>query len=134
MSEENVEVVRAMYASLSAVTEGGDADYVVLAHFDPDCEYRPVEEIDAIHGREALIRYVERWLEAWADFRYELDEIIDAGDLVVAGTTSHARGSESGMWITQPLFHVFEMRKGKILRMHEYLERGHAFEVAGLSE
>lgn len=134
MSQENVEIVRAQYASWSALAEGGDVASHIHAFFPPDGEYLPVEEIDAIRGYAALIRYSERWLEAWAGFRDQVDEIIDAGQVVFAAVTVHGRGGESGISITQSMFHVFEMRDGKIVRLHEYLDRDQAREAAGLGE
>jgi hypothetical protein len=44
MSEENVEIVRAQYASFGQITEGGEVHSWVLGYFDPNCEYRPVEK------------------------------------------------------------------------------------------
>ena len=44
MSQENVEIVRAQYARS---TNGERRASWVLSYFDPNCEYRPVEEVDA---------------------------------------------------------------------------------------
>jgi len=136
MFEEKVEIVRAQYASFSGLAEGppNEIRSHVLSHFDPGCEYRPVEEIDAILGHEALIEYWERWLGAWSSFRVEAEEFIDAGEQLVAAAATRGRGRTSGVEIRQRFFHVFEMHKGKILRQLESLDRDAALQVAGLSE
>jgi ketosteroid isomerase-like protein len=134
VSHENVEIVRAQYASFSRLAERDEIHSHVLGYFDPNCEYRPVEEIDAIRGHEALIEWIERWLEAWSSFRAEVEEIIDGGELVVAEVSTSGRGRTSGVEIRQRFFHVFEMREGRILREGEYLDRDSALEAAGLSE
>ncbi len=134
MSHENVEIVRAQYASFGQITEGGEVHSWVLGYFDPNCEYRPVEEVDAIRGHEALIEWTERWLEAWSSYNDQVEEIIDGGEIVVAAVSISGRGRTSGVEIRQRFFHVFEMREGRILRLREYLDRDSALEAAGLSE
>ena len=84
MSQENVEIVRAQYASFGQITEGGKVHSWVLGYFDPNCEYRPVEEVDAIRGHEALIEWTERWLEAWSSYGDQVEEIHVEADHVGA--------------------------------------------------
>jgi ketosteroid isomerase-like protein len=134
MSQENVEIVRAQYVSFERVAEGGDVHSWVLGYFHPNCEYRPVEEVDAIRGHEALIEWTERWLEAWSSYSDQVEEIIDGGEIVVAAVTISGRGRTSDVEIGQRFFHVFEMRDGRILRLREYLDRDSALEAAGLRE
>ena len=64
----------------------------------------------------------------------EVDEIVGAGDLVVAAVKVHGRGRLSGMEISQRLFDVFELDAGRVLRISEYLEPDQALEAAGLGE
>ena len=133
MPQENVEIVRAQYTSFGQITEGGEVQSWVLGYFDPNCEYRPVEEVEAILGHEALIEWTERWLEAWSSYSDQVEEIIDGGEIVVAAVSISGRGRTSGLEIHR-IFHVFEMREGKILRLREYLDRDSALEAAGLSQ
>jgi len=134
MSQENVEIVRSELASFSWLTDRDEIHSHVLRYFDPDCEYRPVEEIDALRGHEAVIEWIERWLEAWSSFSVEAEEIVDGGEVVVAAYNTNGLGRGSGVEIGQRLFEVCEMREGRILRMREYLERAEALEAAGLQE
>ena len=134
ISQENAAIVRSVYAAFSGLAQGGEIASYVAAHFDADCEYRPVEEASAIRGHNALMRWIERWLEAWDDTWDEIDEIIDAGEMVIAAIRVHGRGRKSGMEISQPLFDVFELRDGRILRISEYLDPDQALEAAGLQE
>jgi ketosteroid isomerase-like protein len=134
MSQEHVEIVRAMWASFSRLAEGGEIRSYVLGYYEPNCEYRPVEEKDAIRGHEALIEYFERWLDAWSSFRGEVEEIIDGGELVLAEISLSGRGRTSGIEVPMRFFHVYEMHEGRILRMRESMDRDSALEAAGLSE
>jgi ketosteroid isomerase-like protein len=85
-----------------------------------------VEEASAIRGHDALFRWIERWLEAWEDAWDEVDEILEAGETVVAAVRVHGRSRVSGMEISQRLFDVFELRDGRVLREREYLDRDQA--------
>jgi uncharacterized protein len=134
MSQQNVESVRSLYAAFGGLAEGGDIASFVIAHFAPDCEYHPVEEEEAIRGHGAMVGWIERWFEAWDEFRVDIDELIEAGDLIVAALTVHGHGAVSGIRVNQRFFHVWDLRDGKALRQREYLERGEALEAAGLRE
>jgi ketosteroid isomerase-like protein len=131
-SRHNAAIVRAVYAAFSGLAQSGEIASYVAAHFDPDCEYRPVEEASTIRGHHALIRWVERWLEAWDDAWDEVDEIIEAGATVIAAIRVHGRGRLSGMEVSQRLFDVFELRNGRVVRITEYLDPAQALEAAGL--
>ena len=131
ISQENATIVRSVYAGFSGLARGGGIASYVAAYFHSDCEYRPVEEASAIRGHDALIRWIERWLEAWDDAWDEIDEVIEAGEVVVAAIRVHGRGRRSKMEISQRLFDVFELRDGRVLRVTEYLNHDRALEAAG---
>jgi ketosteroid isomerase-like protein len=132
ISQENAAIVRSVYAAFSGLAKGGEIASYVATHFHTDCEYRPVEEANTIRGHNALIRWIERWLEAWDDAWDEIDEIVEAGDTVVAAIRVHGRGRKSGMKISQRLFDVFELRDARVLRITEYLDPDQALEAAGM--
>ena len=135
MSRENVELVRRALDALNRVSASGDLTALVqwqreLA--DPAIEYIPVVEGMRIRGHEDLLDYWQRWFEPWSDIRWDIEEVIDAGEQVLAVLTIVARGEGSGMEITQRAFPVFDVRDGKIARVREYLTREDALEAAGL--
>lgn len=132
MSRENVELVRAENTSFRRLADRGEIRSHVLRYFDPDCEYRPVEEINPLRGHDALIEWIEGWLEAWIRFSIEVDEVVDGGAFVFAVLNTNGLGRASGVEIRQRFFHVYEIRDGRILRMREYLDRDSALAAAGL--
>lgn len=132
--QEDVAVVRSLYAAFNALAQGGDTASYVTEHFDLDCVYSPVEEANTIRGHEALTRWIDRWLDAWDEAWDEVDEITANGERVLAATRVHGRGRHSGMVISQRLFDVFEVRDGRVLRIREYLDRDEALEAAELPE
>jgi ketosteroid isomerase-like protein len=135
MSQENMEFVRSLYAAFCRLAEGDDIASYVIAYFEPDCEYLPVEEEEAIRGHDAMAGWIKRWFEAWDEFRVDIDELTEAGDGAIFATVAvHARGAGSGIQVNQRFFHIFDLRNGKVSRQLEYVERGEALEAAGLSE
>src|SRR4051794_40847674 len=87
MSQGNLTAIRSMYAGFSDLAAGGDIASYVRSHYDPEIEYLPVEESAVIRGHDDLIRWNERWLDAWTDFDAEVNELQEEGDVVVASVT-----------------------------------------------
>jgi ketosteroid isomerase-like protein len=133
MSEENVEVVRRIYEAAA----GRDADSV-FALYDPDVELDAtrlgVGDLGVFHGHEGLRRLFRELYQAWGEIEYGYDELIDAGQHVVAVVTRHARGRASGVEVEQPFGLLWTLREGKVVRLVWFLRRKEALEAAGLSE
>src|SRR3954470_22257594 len=105
MSPEDAELVRSLYAAFSRLAEGGDVALYVTAHYDPECEYQPVEEEGTIRGHDELTRWNERWFEAWDEFSADVEELIESGDgVIVTGLVVSGRGTGSGMPVDQRIF------------------------------
>src|SRR3989442_860186 len=95
MSLENVEIVRAIYAAW--VREDYEA---ALGYIAEDVRFYTPPDVSGgyvAHGREGLTRSLGEWVGAWNDYRYELRELIDAGDRVFVGGWQSGRGKESGV-------------------------------------
>ena len=125
-------MIRSSYAAFSELAHGGDIPSYVATYYEPDAEYEPVEEAGPIRGHDALVRYLERWSDAWEELRARPDELIVRDDVVFAAVSVHGRGGGSGTEVNQHFFHVTEVRNGRIGRMREYLDRGEALSAAGL--
>src|SRR2546423_7895380 len=134
MSQENVEIARAAFAAWNA----GDRDMdAVFAHFHPALVYHPrADEPDpSPHiGREAFEGLALGFLEAFRNPEFDVEELIDAGDLVIASTVMHGRGSASGADVTDAYVFVYKLRDGLIVEGWEYRTRQEALEAVGLSE
>jgi uncharacterized protein len=131
MSQENVEVVRRAFASFS---QGGvpallaymdeDIDWVSIPGFLPDARDH--------RGHDGVVRWFERIEEVFADPRWELEEVIEAGPRVFVASKLSARGQSSGAPVETPLFHVVTLVHARAVRFESYLERSQALEAAGL--
>jgi ketosteroid isomerase-like protein len=85
-------------------------------------------------GHDGLREFFRVWHEAWGQVEYDYEELIDAGEQVVAVVTRHARGRTSGVQVEKPFALVWTIRNGKAVRVVWFLDRAEALEAAGLSE
>jgi ketosteroid isomerase-like protein len=127
MSQENVEVVRSLFAVLDRNDWGA-----ALGLFDPEVEWSSTE--GTFRGLEGVVSSVAEWLEPWEEHLIEAEEFAEAGDQVLAVVRLTGRGAGSGMEIDQRFFQVYAVRNGKIIRMVEFVTRNEALEAAGLRE
>jgi ketosteroid isomerase-like protein len=138
---------RAMNARLmrQAQEAGIRRDFELLfLRFDPEIEFEMAEnpafgfvapDVVGVHrGRESYLRVFQLVTEAWEDLKFEPNEVIDFGDqLLTAGRiTGHAR--HTGIALDTPLFQLFTVRRGLVLRQRDFVDRDRALEAAGLSE
>ena len=129
MSQQNVEIVRAIFRGLeNAGVEG------MLPFCHEEFEYLPNEEGGSVHGHDALRRYFERWSEAWDNFDVVPTEFLDAGDYVFVGAVLNGRGRGSGVEVTKEGWQVWLIRGERAARCEEYSDRAEALEAVGLSE
>jgi ketosteroid isomerase-like protein len=128
-----VEVVRAGFEALNA----GEPDFAV---YHPALVYHPrADEPDpSPHvGREAFERLALGFMESFRNQEFEVQELIDAGDLVIASTVMRGRGSASGVDVTDEYVFVYKLRDGLVVEAWEYRTRQEALDsirVLGLSE
>jgi ketosteroid isomerase-like protein len=130
MSRENVELVARLYE----LNERGEFDEMLDAA-DPDVEVDLSDRLPdegVLRGRDAYRSYLEGGFEVWADFRTEVEELLDAGDAVVALVRSVAVGEGSGAEVEERTAHVIWLRDGTPYRLKVFTSRTEALEAAGL--
>jgi ketosteroid isomerase-like protein len=132
MSRENVEIVRAAYEAV----ERGDIDEATsLIH--PEIEfhtYARSPEAGVYRGRDAVKKYNEVLFDQFESIRFEIDDLVDAGERVVITTTQHAvpKGGKAEMSVQ--VCEVWTVREGLLAERHSYSTREQALEAAGLSD
>jgi ketosteroid isomerase-like protein len=138
MSRENVEIVRALAESFQRRDHERAFDF-----YDPEIEWdasRAAEVIPDLaglyRGYEGVRAYWRRWLSAWRDLQFEIQEIRDEGDNVVLLIRNQRQwGRHSGIATEfAPYGMVFTIRGGKVVRVCTYPDQESALEAAGLSE
>ena len=137
MSEENVEIVRAIYENWTR----GDYE-AVFARLDTDIEWFGPPDISAAgepgsglsRGHEGVRRSLARWVGAWDEYSFELRRLIDCGDDVLVEGWHHGRGKTSGVEVSEEIFSVWTLQAGRAVRQQMFRDRVEALEAAGLRE
>jgi ketosteroid isomerase-like protein len=113
---------------------------VVFVGHDPEIEYRPSPDLTppdfdtVFHGREGFLRLWRYWLDAFDDIGWEPEEVLDLGDRLLVTTQQRGRGSGSGVAVTEPVFQLFTIREGLVVRQEDFLDRSEALRAARLSD
>jgi ketosteroid isomerase-like protein len=138
MSEENVEVVRRLLEAFANRDHERAFDF-----YDPDIEWDVSKQglifdntTSVYRGHDGVREYWRQWLSAWRDIDFEVEEILDGGDDVVALIRNQRQwGRLSGIETEVPPYGlVFTFREAKVVRWCAYRDRKSALEAAGLSE
>jgi uncharacterized protein len=131
MSQENVEVARAMWDAFLA------ADIqAALSFFDPDVEWDGTNLPDGEVGRghEAILDHVSRWADQWDDWTVEVERVIDAGDEQVVLFIRETGQSNSGLKMDERHAELYTVRAGKIVRREGFSDPDEGLKAAGLRE
>ena len=111
---------------------------LVLTGIDPRIELHtgPVfPDVGAIfHGHDGFREVWREVLEAFEDFRFDPQELLDLGDRLLLTTEMSGHGAGSGVSIRQHVFQLFTLRRGLVVRQDEFMDHAEALEAAGLSE
>ena len=114
---------------------------LILALNDRDqYEYRPSPDLlppdmaTVYRGHDGYREFWRLWLEAFADIRWDPEEILDFGDRVLVTTRQSGHGSGSGVAVSEPVYQLFTFRRGLVIRQEDFLNRAQALEIAGISE
>jgi uncharacterized protein len=131
MSSHNLEIVRRLYqafnqGALDSMLEVANAD----VEFDAS-ERLPDEGV--IRGRDAYRRFFERTFDTWERFVVEIDELLDAGDAVVALVRISGVGKSSQVTVEESTAHVVWLREGRPYRVKVFADRDDALRAAGLT-
>jgi ketosteroid isomerase-like protein len=140
MSEENVELVRRLYA------EGGDLlhltaeqiDRLFREDLDQDFEFRlppdyPEGEL-AFRGRAGLDDLIALLRDTWREWRFEPERFLDSRDKVVVFARIVGEGEASGVPVELETTHVWTVHGGRAISLHAYRDRAQALRAAGLRQ
>ena len=132
MSQENVELVRRAYEALNA----GDIDTLVsLCHkdFELDMSDRVLNP-ERYRGHEGIRRFYAGVQDPWERYVWEVEELRDAEDLIVALLRARGWGRGSGLEVNREVAMVWTVRGGKASQLRFYRDPQAALEAAGLKE
>ena len=132
MSSENVELVRTAMQAFNR--EGIDA---IAPGIHPDFETTTPSsmalEPDTYRGMEGIHRWMDAWGDTMDEVRFEVDELIDAGERVVAVCRLVTRSATTGIELEQGVAMVWTLRDGLAVRLDPYATRDEALRAAGIA-
>jgi ketosteroid isomerase-like protein len=133
MSQENVEIVRGCVEAFSGVDFS--RAYELL---DPEIEIDLSRNIFNPHiyrGHAGAEQWRSGIEDVWEDLSGVAEELIDAGDKVVAAVAMQAKGKGSGAPVRTLFFSIWTLRDSKVVRVvGGYRDRSTALEAAGLPD
>ncbi|MDQ3729419.1 MAG: nuclear transport factor 2 family protein [Actinomycetota bacterium] len=143
MSQENVEMVRSIYAVgppdfVSAYSDpefvrGMEQAFSLL--LDPEIDFLPPGPGFApSRGIAGYWKSMREWLAMWETYSVEAERFIDAGDAVVVVTRERGRSRSAGVEVEQSAAAVWRIQDGRITSMRNYYDQSEALQAAGLSE
>lgn len=133
MSEENVQ----QYHRALEAFRRRDLD-AFLAFVHPDVDFAPRNvELDggtSYRGHDGIRSWWKNMFSVFSDYRAEIDEVQDLGDVTFSRVRLRGHGMESAAPLEQTQWHVVDWRQGVIVRFRTLRTETEAFEAAGLSE
>ena len=114
---------------------------VLLMGLDPEIEYHPSTDLmppdlEAVfYGHDGYLKVWRRWLDAFQDFRFEPEELLDLGeDKLLVTVQLKAHGSDGGVPVSQPGFQLARVKGGRVVWQADFSDRSKALEAAARRE
>jgi ketosteroid isomerase-like protein len=132
MSQENVEIVRAIYEEYGRGNFRAGVDL-----YDPDVLLvtRPdLPDGGRFVGVESISTYMREFLDPVTNLTWTAEEFTDAENSVVVATHQQGEGKGSGLSVQVHFFVVWTFRGRAVIRIEFFADRADALEAVGLSE
>jgi ketosteroid isomerase-like protein len=120
---EGSDFVSRMYAAINARDRGA-----IKALSAPDIVVATT--VEAYHGPEALLGWLDEGDDAFDDFTVELLEVEELVGHVIASMRQRGRGKASGAEVDRRFTHVWTIRDGRAIRLQSFADRDDAVRYA----
>ena len=134
MSQQNAEIVR---ATVDAINRGDLDQALEAAHhdFEADWSNSIAPHGGVYRGREQARELFEAFLEAWDEFHWDPQEIIEVDEArVVVVNRVRGRGRGSGVDVDATGAQLWTIASDKIRSVKLYQSKADALEAVGLRE
>jgi ketosteroid isomerase-like protein len=132
MSQENVEIVRSAVEAYEH--EGLDGS---MRYYAPEIEWSTTDlsiERATYRGHDGVRRFFGSFDREFDDLRFDVEDLIDAGNQVIVTIRIGGRGKASGAPVERTWSYVCSLRDGMIYHVRTFTSQAEALEAAGLSE
>jgi uncharacterized protein len=119
VASQNVEIIEGVYEAYASRDVEG-----LLGSLHEDFEIRASEPLPwggSFHGKDGMMEFIGR-ISSHVQSRVDVDELVEAGDHVIAIGWSAGKVNATGEEYSVRLIDVCELRDGKILSIHIYLD------------
>jgi ketosteroid isomerase-like protein len=131
MSAENVDIIRRGYEEFIAT--GEPTEDIMAPEFVWDMStFRGWPERKIYEGVEGMREFVADWTGAWEDWRLDVEDLLDAGDDVVAIVRQSGCSKTTGLPVDMRFAQVWTLADGKQTRMRMYADPDEALRATGL--
>ena len=132
MSAENVDIIRRGYEYFIATGEPRENSMAPEFVWDMST-FRGWPERKTYEGVEGTTEFIADWTAAWEDWRLEVEDLLDAGDEVVAIVRQSGRSKTTGLPVDMRFAQLWTLSDGKQTRMRMYADPEEALRAAGLA-
>jgi ketosteroid isomerase-like protein len=136
MSQENMETIGAMFATLNERGVGAATEAfrdLLAVDFSLE-EAAGLPDPEAYTGREAFIANMAKLEESFEELRMEPLEIVDLGEKLIVVVSMSGRGRGSSVPVAMTFAQLWSLRDGKAVSLRDYATRTEALAAVGLSE
>ncbi|MDQ3729060.1 MAG: nuclear transport factor 2 family protein [Actinomycetota bacterium] len=132
MSQENVEIVRRAYEesyaqrSVEPTREFASDDFRFHARADFPGQ--------TSYGIDEMTKLWSDMDETYSEYSLKAEEFVDHGDYVLVSLAQSARLRGSETRVESAVYHVWEVREGKVIAAWGFSDRAEALEAVGLRE
>jgi ketosteroid isomerase-like protein len=136
MSQANVDVVRRIYDA--AARRDDVTPFEVYAEdiiWDISNSRRALLAMKPVyHGHDGVRRYWRENVSVFGEVDFEVEELIDAGDQVLAVIREREVGRASGVPVETTHQALYTLSGGKVIQMQVFDDRQQALKAVGLSK
>jgi ketosteroid isomerase-like protein len=131
MSKQNVEL---HYQSIDAVNRRDFSAFVALMDEDVEAVSRIAAMEGGLHGHTGVRRWWEEWFAAFPDYRIEVVEVKDLGDVTVAAMSAVGHGAGSEVPFEDTTWLACRWREGRCVWWSVFYSWDEVLEAARVSE
>jgi ketosteroid isomerase-like protein len=132
VSETNADIVRGVFeplreVNLAVIDWGLEGVREMLGQaYSDDVELTTLASgvgtgVDAFYrGPDGVVRYLREWMDPFAEYFIDNLDYIEVGSCVLVPSRQRGVGEGSGARVELELTTLFELRDGRIARVHQY--------------
>jgi len=129
MSERNVEL---HYRSIDAVNRRDLDSFLKLMDEDVKAVSRIVTVEGGLHGHAGVRRWWDNWLEAFPDYKLDVTQMRDLGDVTIATFSAVGHGAGSELPFEDNAWLACRWRDDKCIWWQVFRSEAEALEAAGM--